>query len=184
MQSPIAMRIEKLTHPARQLARKLSGRTVLLASGLSVVFAMMGFQWLEGQLGAPMLDMMADYQRDELFERLQLYGEDGRVLHARFTLLLDMVFPLLYGALFAGLISLAARGTHFDTGVLAVGALMFVDWAENLQLLAILWGFPNLSDGQIAAASATTQAKVTSLLFVASWLLGVLVLQLARRLRA
>ena len=143
---------------------------------------MLGFQWLQARLGAPMLDMMGPYQRDELVERMLLYGESGRVLHARFTLFLDMLFPLVYGGFFAGLISLASRHIRYGAGgVFAVIAVMLVDWAENLQLLTLLWGFPDLSDAQIAAASATTQAKVLAIEFAFLWLAGLVLVQLWRR---
>lgn len=183
MQSPIAARVTLFITSADILARHFSTRNALLASGLGVVFALLGFQWLEGQLGAPMLDMMVGYQRDGLFERLHIYGEEGRILHARFTLLLDMVFPFLYGALWVGLISLAARGTNLTGGVLAVPALMLVDWVENIQILALLWGFPDLTDSQIAAASATTQGKIWALQFAALWLGGLLLVQIGRLVR-
>ena len=137
MQPLLETTLGKLT----ALAETLSTRSYLLAFGLGVVFAMLGFQYLQTQLGAPMLDMMSAYDREALVERLLLFGEAGRAMHARFTVFLDMVFPLIYGGFFAGLIALAARGTRFQTSVLAVLAVMLVDWAENLQLLAILWGF-------------------------------------------
>ena len=170
--------------PVFALAARLAGRTALLAAGLGVVFCMLGFQWLQARLGAPMLDMMGPYQRDELVERMLLYGESGRVLHARFTLFLDMLFPLVYGGFFAGLISLASRHIRYGAGgVFAVIAVMLVDWAENLQLLTLLWGFPDLSDAQIAAASATTQAKVLAIEFAFLWLAGLVFVQLWRRLK-
>lgn len=176
MQSPIIIRFEKLIH----LAARMSTRSALLGSVLGVVFCMLGFQWLQTRLGAPMLDTMGPYQRDELVERMLLYGEQGRALHFRFTLFLDMVFPFIYGALLAGLFTLAARGGTWQNSVILVPVVMVLDWAENLQLLMLLSGFPDLSTAQISAASATTQGKMLALQFAFLWLIGLFVLKLWR----
>lgn len=144
-------------------------RNVLLASGLLSILAMLGFQWLQLQLGGPMLDMLRGYQRDQLFDHMLLYGAAGRDWHYVFTLSLDMVFPFIYGALFAGLLGLAAQHTRFSLAGLLVVPIMLVDMVENLQLAAMLSGFPELSDASIARASLTTQIKfyLIQLLFIA-----------------
>lgn len=163
------------------LAEKLAMRSYLLAFGLGVVFAMLGFQYLQTRLGAPMLDVMSAYDREGLVERLLLFGETGRAMHARFTLFLDMVFPFIYGGFLAGLVHLLTRGTRFQKSLFAVPVVMLIDWVENAQILALLWGFPDLSDGQIAAASATTQAKTLALQLVFLGLAGLLMWQVLRR---
>ncbi len=176
MQSPITSLLEKFV----PWAARLSTRSALLASVLGVVFCMLAFQWLQARLGAPMLDTMGPYQRDDLVDRMLLYGEQGRALHGRFTLFLDMLFPLVYGALFAGLFSLAARGGSWQNSVILVPVVMMLDWVENLQLLGLLWGFPDLSTAQISAASATTQGKMLAIQFALLWLIGLFVLKLWR----
>lgn len=138
----------------------VSSRNVLLGSGLATVFAMLGFQWLEGQIGAPMLDTMANYQRDELVEHMLLYGEAGRVLHARFTASLDMAFPFIYGPFFAGLLTLAARHTLVPFPGVLVLPVMLVDVLENIQLIALLWGFPDLESQAITLAGQTSAVKI------------------------
>ena len=179
MQSPI----ERAKHTLDSTAAYLTQRNHMLAGLLAFIACMLGFQWLQLHLGAPMLDMMAAYERDQLTERMLIYGDEGRLLHARFTLWLDMVFPFVYGAFFAGLMHVAHRGAFVTGGVLAIVALMLVDWLENLQLLALLWGFPDLSDAQISAASATTQGKTAAVQFVLLWLLGGFLLRVVHRLR-
>ena len=94
-----------------------------------------------------------------------------------------MAFPLIYGALFAGLMHVAHRGSYITGGVLAIAALMLLDWTENIQLLGLLWGFPDLSDAQIAMASATTQSKTAATQFVLLWLLGGFIWRGVQRLR-
>lgn len=180
MQSSIDLRYRALL----DLSDRLAARAYLLAFGLGVVFAMLGFQYLQNRLGAPMLDMMLGYDREELVERLLYYGEEGRLLHARFTLFLDMVFPVIYGGFLGGLIRLVTRGTRAEASLLAVLFVMLIDWAENLQIIALLWGFPDFSDAQIMAAAATTQGKTWAFQAIFLGLVAVSVYRLYRRLKA
>ena len=143
----------------------LTRRVSLLCSLLTVIFCLLGFQWLKSQLGGLMLDEMQGYDRDDIKTQMLLYGEAGRSLHLRFTLLLDMVFPFAYGAFFGGLLVLAARGTFDRAILLPVVAVMVLDFTENIQLAIMLAQFPELGDDQIALASATTLAKFWSIRF-------------------
>jgi hypothetical protein len=105
-------------------------------------------------------------------------------LHLRFTLILDMVFPLAYGAFLGGLLVLAARGI-FDKAVLApVLAVMVLDVSENVQIALMLAQFPDLGTQQIAFASATTLAKFWAIWFFLMWLAGLVLWNLWVRLRA
>ncbi len=166
-----------------RLSARLVQRNILLASGLCMVACMFGFQWLKTQLGAPMLDELQGYDQIALREHLLLYGESGRVLHARFTLSLDMVFPLVYGAFFGGLLAVMAPRAWAPFSPLAVLAVMLLDVVENIQLTGLLYGFPNLSEAQIQMASQTTQAKFLAIQFMFLWLLGLTVWRLYKRFR-
>ena len=147
------------------LSAVLTSRVSLLCSLLTVIFCLLGFQWLKSELGGLMLDEMQGYDRDDIKTQMLLYGEAGRSLHLRFTLLLDMVFPFAYGAFFGGLLVLAARGTFDRAILLPVVAVMVLDFTENIQLAIMLMQFPELGDDQIALASATTLAKFWSIRF-------------------
>lgn len=177
MQSSFITRVDAL-NPF--LTRRIS----LVTSFLAVVLCLLGFGWLKQQLGANMLDELVGYDAEMLKTQILLYGESGRVLHLRFTLILDSVFPFAYGAFFGGLLVLAARDV-FDKAVLApVLAVMALDLAENLQLALMLVQFPDLSDQQIAFAGATTLAKFWSIRFFLVWLAGLVLWKLWIRLRA
>jgi hypothetical protein len=161
----------------------LERRISLILSFLAVVLCLLGFGWLKQQLGAPMLDELQGYDREDINSQMLLYGEAGRALHLRFTLILDMVFPFAYGAFFGGLLVLAARGI-FDRAILApVVAVMLLDFSENIQLALMLGQFPDLSDGQISMASATTMAKFWAIRFFLIWLSGLVVWKLFAALR-
>ena len=154
------------------LSAVVTRRTTLLCSLLAVIICLLGFQWLKSQLGGLMLDELQGYDRDDVNTQMLLYGETGRSLHLRFTLLLDMVFPFAYGAFFGGLLVLAARGTFDRAILLPVLAVMLLDFTENIQLAFMLAQFPNVTDGQIALASATTMGKFWAIRFFLWWLGG------------
>ena len=165
------------------LALRLSQRHFLLASLIGTILIMVGFQWLKNQLGTAMLDEMAGYDRDMLDEQMLIFGEAGRRLHMIFTLSLDMIFPPVYGALFAGLLALAARGLPLKAIAAPVIAVMALDYAENLQLAMLLANYPELTTAQIEAASATTVAKFWAIRFTLYWLVGLVLWRLINTLR-
>lgn len=177
MQSTFIARMDAL-NPI--LARRIS----LILSFLAVIACLLGFGWLKNQLGSLMLDELRGYDRDMLSEQMLLYGESGRALHLRFTLILDTVFPFAYGAFFGGLLILAAKGV-FDRAVLApVIAVILLDLSENMQLALMLLQFPDLGDTQIAMASATTLAKFWAIRFFLLWLSGLTLWKIWSTLRA
>lgn len=166
-----------------RLNRVLMQRNVLLAGLLASVACAMAFHYLKTRLGTLMLDELQGYDRETLVSQLLLFGAEGRALHAQVTLYVDMVFPIAYGALFGGLLALAGRGTRFRWAALLVVPVMLLDWAENLQLLGLFHGFPDLTDMQIELASTTAIAKFWAIRMA---LLGLLFLALgkfAKRLR-
>lgn len=173
--------IARLNALNRLLTRKIS----IVVSFLFVVCCLLGFQWLKTRLGGLMLDELQGYDREDIRSQMLLYGEAGRSLHLRFTLLLDMVFPLAYGAFFGGLLVLAARDLFDRAILLPVVAVMVLDFTENIQLAIMLAQFPELGDDQIALASATTLAKFWSIRFFLLSLSGLVVWKIftaARRL--
>ena len=164
----------------------LTRRISMVVSFLLVVFCILGFQWLKTRLGGLMLDELQGYDREDIRSQMLLYGEAGRSLHLRFTLLLDMVFPFAYGAFFGGLLIVAARGLFDRAILLPVVAVMVLDFTENIQLAIMLAQFPELGDDQIALASATTLAKFCSIRFFLLSLIGLVVWKIftaARRRR-
>ena len=159
-------------------------RVSLLCSLLAVIICLLCFQWLKSQLGGLMLDEMQGYDRDDINTQMLLYGEAGRSLHLRLTLLLDMVFPFSYGAFFGGLLALAARGTFDRAILLPVLTVMVLDFTENIQLAIMLAQFPKLGDGEIAMASTTTMAKFWAIRFFLWWLGGLVFWKLFKAARA
>ena len=132
----------------------LTRRISMVVSFLLVVCCILGFEWLKTRLGGLMLDELQGYDREDIRSHMLLYGEAGRSLHLRFTLLLDMVFPLAYGAFFGGLLIVVARGLFDRAILLPVVTVMVLDFTENIQLALMLAQFPELGERQIALANA------------------------------
>ena len=105
------------------------------------------------------------------------------MLHAQVTLYVDTLFPFAYGALFGGLLALAGRRTRARFAALLVLPVMGLDWAENIQLLGLLYGFPDFTDGQIALASATTMAKFWAIRLLLVVLIVLALGKLGKRLK-
>ncbi|MCH1569090.1 MAG: hypothetical protein L7U47_06725 [Alphaproteobacteria bacterium] len=177
MQSSFITRLDALNP-------RLTQRLTMISSLIAVVLCLLGFQWLKARLGGAMLDELEGYDSETLRTQMLLYGEAGRSLHLRFTVLLDSIFPFAYGAFFGGLLVLAARGIFDKAVLLPVLAVMALDFAENIQLAMLLAGFPDLAEAQIATASATTVAKIWAVRFFLFWLLGLALWKLAVAVRA
>ena len=153
-----------------------------LELALAVTFA--GFLmlfWLT-PLGVPTLrhlaqgemppDLRFGYRPHEAYRLIERYGPRGRA-HWRRLLLLDMVFPAVYAALFALLLLRWADWVHAAPAWrLAAAAPLLAgasDYVENVLLLKALRALPRRMASTLAAASFFTRAK-----FIFSWLTPVI----------
>ncbi len=140
-------------------------RPLVLMIALPVVIAcMVGFRYLVEALGGVgILDSLYGYDREVVEQKMLAYGEAGRALYAYATLTLDIVYPVAYACLYAGLLARLAHNTRYGWSAYLPLLAGFVDVVENVQIHFLLTGYPNLPamlpDWQIASASFTTQAK-------------------------
>ena len=109
-------------------------------------------------------DLRFSYGPEETYRLLDVYGPRG-VAHWRRLLLLDMIFPGIYAALFALLAS--AWATWVGAGpawrAIAVGAPILAgasDYIENVLLLGILRALPQRVPAAVITASRFTRAKL------------------------
>jgi hypothetical protein len=132
-----------------ELIKKTS---VLWALFLATVAIAIGFSFWIPTLGVEILDRVAS--KDEVHSLLMSMTDVQKDSHFMMTLVLDMIFPLAYGGLFAGL-TLKYGG---KPGVwLALPALLVipVDLIENtIQLLAL-----SSSEGLLPVKAVLTPAK-------------------------
>ena len=110
-------------------------------------------------INGELLDMKPGYSFDEAMAALEGYGPDGRTTYAWASMLLDTLFPLVYVTLFAGLIYRfrLTAGTWWLAFVPVAAGIL--DVLENVQITALLVGYPDLGATQVAWASTFTAVK-------------------------
>lgn len=118
-------------------------------------------QALSGGLGVP--DLLHGFTADELYARLDAFGEEGRAVYLRAELV-DLVYPLAYGFLFAFLIAVAARrllreGSPWRLLCLVPLAATGLDYLENACFFTILLRWPARSDLVAQLASVFNVGK-------------------------
>lgn len=151
----------------------------LVAILLTIVGGFLGWFWLApgGVLtlrrladGDLQVDVRLAYSSDTLYRLLEKYGKEGRRSFQR-MLLVDMVFPAVYGTalyLLADLLA-APHGTQLMTWkiakIFAISAAAF-DYTENALLLCVVQRFPARHLPLARAASICTSLKMLSFFVV------------------
>ena len=131
----------------------------LIIAFLVMIACIIAFQYLATQLGADILDILNNYDRGMVEQKMLAYGEVGRLLYARATLTLDLLYPLAYGVFFIGILARLTQHTQFRPLIYLPVFVVGLDVLENVQIYAMLVSFPELTDRQIMLASLSTQAK-------------------------
>ncbi|MDE0363852.1 MAG: hypothetical protein OXI74_21950 [Rhodospirillaceae bacterium] len=127
-------------------------RTLLVTFVATAVFLFVVFPNLP--INGEMLDVKPGYSYDEAMAAMEEYGPD-----AWGSMVLDTLFPLVYVTFFAGLIHRfrLTEGTWWLAFVPVVAGVW--DLGENVQITAMLVGYPDVGPGQVASASAFTTVK-------------------------
>jgi hypothetical protein len=147
--------------------------TVLSALG-AVTLAFLMLFWLS-PIGVPTLkrlgegkpspDLTFGYGPEDTYRLLEIYGQRG-IAHWRRLLLLDMIFPGVYGALLALLANRWAmwvdagpawRSVAITCPIIAAAA----DYFENILLLGVIASVPKKIPSVVTAASVFTRIKFT-----------------------
>ena len=132
-------------------------RTLLVAFVATAAFLFLVFPNLP--INGEMLDVKPGYSYDEAMASMEEYGPDGRTTYAWGSILLDTLFPLVYVTFFAGLIyRFRLTERTWWLAFLPVGAGIW-DLMENVQITAMLIGYPDIGPAQVASASAFTTVK-------------------------
>ena len=115
-------------------------------------------------VGGEMLDVKAGYSHEDAVAAMEGYGEQGRRVYAWSAGTLDTLLPLVYASFLAGVIYRfrpTERYWRLACLPLLAGAL---DLGENVQIILMLAGYPDVSAGQVASASLFTTLKSYALL--------------------
>ena len=167
------------------LLKIYTSRWALLFSLIAMVACGLGFSELQMRLGADIIDVLfRGYDADVVQERFLIYGEAGRALYARAALSLDVVYPLAYSTFFACLIVMGAVSLRARYLVIVPIVVALLDLGENISIYLLLTNFPDMTEAQIARASALTVAKwwmVVLMLLVAFGQLFMRLIMLALR---
>ena len=133
---------------------------VTLVSALALLFAV----YPALPIGGELLDSRSDYTYQEAVAAMEGYGEEGRRVYAWSSAILDTVLIVVYVSFLAGLIYRlrpAERLWRLAYLPLVAGAL---DLGENIQIVLMLIQYPDVSAGQVAAASSLTLSKALAIL--------------------
>lgn len=113
------------------------------------------------------------YSYKQAVHLLESLGEEGRNLYLTVQLPLDFIYPGLFAISYALLLTWLFKKivTHNSTLFLLVFIPILAglfDYMENLSIIAMLNGFPDISEGLVKIASVFTIAKsgFTTLFFV------------------
>ena len=139
---------------------EFAGRTGTLLVTLVATAAFLFLVFPHLPINGEMLDTKPGYSFEEAMASMERYGPDGRTTYAWGSMLLDTLFPLVYVTLFAGLIHRfrLTEGTWWLAFVPVVAGIW--DILENVQITAMLIGYPDVAPSQVVWASTFTTVKV------------------------
>jgi hypothetical protein len=129
--------------------------------------------------GANILDFEFGYTYEKAYGMLTALGAEGRTFYLTKILPMDFLFPLTYMLFYVGFMALFIKQTTQKKAyrfLLFIPVLaMFCDWTENIGIIALLKGYPDLPDWAVSTASIAGMLKfmfiigsiaITGILFV------------------
>lgn len=135
-------------------------------------------------IGGDLLDARFGYSHSAVLEAMAAFGEDGRRVYLWASLTLDTLLPVTYVALLAGVLYRVRPQEGLWPLALIPGAAGIFDLGENLQIVVMLLGYPDIPAAQVAAASLVTQLKTLTVLASVTLAVVLAVLALVRRMRS
>lgn len=135
----------------------VSRTPVLIVSLVLAVLLGASFQALP--IGGEMLDVRQGYDHGEVMAAMEQYGEAGRRVYIWASASLDTLFPIAAFSLLAGLVFRLRPNERLGTLAFVPIAGALFDFGENIQIMAMLAGYPDIATTQVAAASTFTQLK-------------------------
>ena len=143
-----------------------SSRTLLILAllvvSVNLVFFLVGLEMKRHHGSSEILDIKLGYSTETAMRVLTSQGEYGRRLSG-YLLLLDMIYPLIYGSLFILLLYRFMPRTpvpFLEYVVYAFPVIAVVaDWLENIWELRMIHGFPEAVPQLAPLASCFTLVK-------------------------
>lgn len=132
-------------------------------------------------VGGEMLDVKAGYSHEEAVAAMEGYGEQGRRVYAWSAGTLDTLLPLVYASFLAGAVYRLRPAERFWRLAWLPLAAAALDLCENVQIVVMLTGYPDVSAGQVASASLFTMLKSYALLLSLALTVVLAIAALVRR---
>ena len=110
-------------------------------------------------IGGELLDVKPGYSYQEATTALEGYGAEGRRVYAWSSATLDTLLPIAYASLLAGLVYRFRPAERLWTLAYLPIAAGVLDLCENVQIILLLVGYPDVSAPQVASASLFTLSK-------------------------
>lgn len=154
----------------------MTSRLIVLATlaFALTVFAVTHFAPIPGGLvdlraatgGRPILDLQPSFSADDVYARLDAFGEAGRELYQRFLVTTDVVFPLSLLGFLVAFARYASGGmtAAWRVALLAVPIAWFaLDMGENASVYWLLSLYPERDDAIAGVVGFVTSAKRAAL---------------------
>lgn len=134
------------------------------------ILCLAAFDWRNGVVGET-LESARSYTPAEANEIFKKMGAEGRTTYALTEITLDLVFPLVYGGLFAILIFRLYSREAARWLLLIPFILVVSDLLENFTAAYLAWSFKEGQQPSPIALAAVTFTVLKGLLFVLSLVL-------------
>lgn len=118
--------------------------TCICAIGMAIAALVIGVgQAIDGAgVSIQLLDTMLNYSAEEAYQQINAYGENGRTICVLSTLILDSLFPLLYGAFISLILVFLFQKTKYRLFILLPLLVILTDYIENTHIAILLINFP------------------------------------------
>ena len=157
----------------------VSGTRVLGATLVAAFLLVVVIQALP--VGGELLDEKVGYTHEEAVAAMEGYGENGRRTYAWSAATLDTLLPLVYASFLAGAVYRLRPAERFWRLAWLPPAAAALDLCENVQIIVMLTGYPDVSAGQVASASLFTMLKSYALLLSLALTVVLAIAALVRR---
>ena len=111
-------------------------------------------------IGSNLIDLRYSYSYEEIALLIHGYGILGRYIYFLSSLILDSLFPFFYVSFFGCIILLLIKSyqklEYFILVPLLTGA---IDILENIQIMSLLFWYPEISHSSVVLSSYTTLLK-------------------------
>lgn len=108
------------------------------------------------------IDLLVGYDPAKISQLVDAYGPEGRSIYAQGELTADLVYPLVYTALFCIILSLLFRNRSYrpfqNANLLPFGIWLF-DLLENMCIVSLLKSYPDSSAFVTSLCSILTNLK-------------------------